>query len=159
MNVDLRPFTHADADWLVAAHADLYAAEAGFDAGFGALVGEVVAAFLRDHDPACERGWIAWQSDARLGSIFCVRAAPEVARLRLFLLMPEARGQGVGRRMLETCMGFTRDRGYARLILDTHESHRAACALYRRAGFTCLSSRPVRSFGQNLVQQRFEIAL
>jgi GNAT superfamily N-acetyltransferase len=92
-----------------------------------------------------------------LGSIFCVQSGePGIAKLRLFLLEPEARGRGLGQRLLDACLGFAADRGYRRMRLWTHESHRAACALYVKNGFDCVASRPVRSFGQDLVEQTWE---
>ncbi|MEP6322370.1 MAG: GNAT family N-acetyltransferase [Paracoccaceae bacterium] len=152
-NVILRPFEPADTDWLVERHATLYARDEGFDDTFGPLVRSILEAFCAEHDPACEQGWIAVEGDQRLGSVFCVRLAAETATLRLFLLVPEARGKGVGRRLLERCMWFARDSGYGGMQLWTHESHSAACALYRRAGWTLTESHPVRSFGQDLVEQ------
>jgi GNAT superfamily N-acetyltransferase len=157
--IDLRRFEATDRDWLVAAHADHYAREEGFDATFGMLVAEILDGFLAEHDPARERGWIAWRGARRLGSIFCVALSPEVAKLRLFLLMPEARGQGLGRRLLETCMGFARERGYREMQLWTHESHRAAGALYARAGWDLVESAPVTSFGKPNVEQTWRITL
>ncbi|MEQ8294034.1 MAG: GNAT family N-acetyltransferase [Roseovarius sp.] len=157
--IAIRPFAPRDADWIVARHGVLYAQEAGFDDSFGALVAEIVADFVASHDPACERGWIAERDGRRLGCIFCVRLEGEVAKLRLFLVEPEARGTGLGKRLLETCLDFAKARGYRRLRLWTHESHRAACALYKARGFTCESSVPVRSFGQALVEQSWSIAL
>ncbi|NKX43436.1 GNAT family N-acetyltransferase [Roseicyclus persicicus] len=145
-----------DAGWLVMRHAELYAAEEGFDATFEPLVARILAEFLDGHDPARERGWIARAGDRRLGSIFCVRGpAPGLAKLRLFLLEPDARGIGLGQRLLDTCMGFARGAGYARMTLWTHESHRAACALYARNGFACTRSVPVVSFGRDLVEQEW----
>ena len=99
-----------------------------------ALVADIVAGFFEAHDPLRERAWIA-ESDRRLGCVFCVRLDEETAKLRLFLLEPEARGRGLGRRLLETCLGFARDAGYRRMTLWTHESHRAACRLYAANGF------------------------
>ncbi|MEQ8898618.1 MAG: GNAT family N-acetyltransferase [Roseovarius sp.] len=157
--IAIRPFTSADADWVVARHGALYPQEAGFDDSFGKLVGEIVADFVATHDPACERGWIAEREGARLGCIFCVRLEGEVAKLRLFLVEPEVRGTGLGRRLLETCLAFTKASGYRRLRLWTHESHRAACALYMARGFTCESSVPVRSYGQALIEQSWTIEL
>lgn len=143
-----------DAGWLIEQHGRLYADHDGFDAGFEALVARILADFIDNHDPACERGWIARRGDQRLGSIFCVRGAePGDAKLRLFLLLPSVRGMGLGARMLQTCLDFARAAGYRRMTLSTHESHRAACALYARAGFACLSSKPVTSFGVDLVEQ------
>jgi GNAT superfamily N-acetyltransferase len=157
--VILRDLDIGDAGWLIEQHGVLYAREEGFDASFEALVAEILADFIRNHDPTCERGWIAQEEDQRLGSIFCVRLDEHTAKLRLFLLLPAARGKGLGKRLLETCMSYARQKGYARMQLWTHESHRAACALYTAAGFELVSSKPVRSFGVNLVEQSWEIDL
>lgn len=154
----IRPFHPDDAPWLVERHATLYARDEGFDASFGPLVAGILDGFIAGHDPECEAGWIAEQDGRRLGSIFCVRGEAGLAKLRLFLLVPEARGQGLGRRLLETCTGFARARGYPGMRLWTHESHRAACALYARSGWRLVASKPVRSFGCDLVEQSWEIA-
>ncbi|MEX0338967.1 MAG: GNAT family N-acetyltransferase [Arenibacterium sp.] len=157
--VCLRPFAPEDTDWLSAAHGRLYAEAEGFDETFQPLVAGILADFVAGHDASCEAGWIAEQNGQRLGSIFCVRHSADTAKLRLFLLMPDARGQGLGKRLLQTCMGFARRSGYTRMSLWTHESHRAACALYRAAGWQLVSSKPVHSFGIDLVEQAWEIEL
>ena len=158
--VTLRDLEIGDAGWLIEQHAVLYARHDGFDASFEALVAEVLAAFIRTRDPARERAFIAEEDGRRLGSVFCMRSGePGVAQLRLFLLVPEARGRGLGQRLLDACLGFARGAGYARMRLWTHESHRTACALYARNGFFLTQSRPVRSFGQDLVEQAWEIGL
>lgn len=157
--ITLRNLAIGDAGWIIARHAELYAADEGFDATFEALVAEVLAAYIRSHDPARERAFIAWQDGRRLGSVFCVRQSDDVARLRLFLLEPAARGLGLGRALLRANMDFARSVGYRRMVLGTHESHRAACALYARAGFSLTHSHPVRSFGVDLVEQAWAIDL
>lgn len=151
--VHIRPFTAHDTDWVVERHATLYAQDEGFDESFGPLVAKILAAFNDGHDPETERGWIAEAGGERLGSIFCVRHSGQTAKLRLFLVVPAARGSGVAQRLLETCMTFAKSSGYTDMTLWTHESHKAACALYARNGWTLTDSRPVRSFGQNLVEQ------
>lgn len=157
--ITLRDLRIGDAGWIIARHGELYAAEEGFDASFEALVAEIMADFIRNHDPACERGWIAEQDGVRLGCIFCVRQSDTTAKLRLFLIEPAARGQGLGHRLLETCMSYARQCGYRRMVLWTHESHRAACALYAAHGFELTRSEPVESFGVPLVTQTWEIDL
>lgn len=157
--IEIRKFTHADRDWLIAQHKEHYAREEGFDDTFGKLVTQIIDAFLTDHDPTCEAGWIAWQGEARLGSIFCVRLTETTAKLRLFLLTPEARGKGLGKRMLATCMGFSRDCGYRDMQLWTHESHAAAGALYAKTGWTLGATKPVVSFGKANVEQTWKISL
>lgn len=151
--LNIRKFSAADRDWLVDQHGRLYAQSEGFDASFGVLVGEILDDFIASHDPEAECGWIAEEQGQRLGSIFCVRLSETTAKLRLFLLVPDARGKGLGKRLLATCMGFARDRGYGDMQLWTHESHAAACALYKAVGWDMIGSKPVHSFGQNLVEQ------
>ncbi|WP_372574904.1 GNAT family N-acetyltransferase [Ruegeria jejuensis] len=158
-DIILRRFDAADAEWLVEQHRHLYARDEGFDASFGALVAEILEAFVDQHDPACEKGWIAEENGQRLGSIFCVRLDETTAKLRLFLLVPEARGRRLGKRLLFECMRFAKARGYREMRLWTHESHRAACALYAANGWQLLGSKPVRSFGVDLVEQSWKIAL
>lgn len=156
--VTLRDIEHGDTGWLIQRHGELYARDEGFDLSFEALVAETLADFLRRRDPSRERAFIACHGTQRLGSVFCVAGgAPGVAKLRLFLLEPAARGQGLGHRMLTSCTDFARAVGYRKMVLWTHESHRAACALYAKHGFHLRDSRSVHSFGQNLVEQSWEI--
>ncbi|MEX3014354.1 GNAT family N-acetyltransferase [Gymnodinialimonas hymeniacidonis] len=154
--IEFRDLAPGDAGWLIEQHAMLYAADEGFDASFEALVARILADFIDHRRVPVERAWIAWDGNTRLGSIFCVHG-PDIntAKLRLFLLVPEARGRGLGRQMLTLCLNHARSHGFKRLTLWTHESHRAACALYEKAGFTCNSSKPVRSFGVDLIEQEW----
>ena len=159
-DVILRPFEASDKAWLVAEHGTAYARDEGFDDTFGLLVASILDDFISDHDPAAERGWMAERgTGTRLGSIFCVRAGEGSAKLRLFYLTCTARGMGLGQRMLETCVGFARDAGYRDLVLWTHASHRAACALYAKNGFELTKSMPVRSFGVDLEEQAWRLVL
>lgn len=159
MEITFKDLGPGDIDWLVEAHGRLYARYEGFDESFPVLVRQILEDFAASHDPSCERAFIAWEEDRRLGSVFCVRGAGQSAKLRLFLLTPESRGKGLGRRMLAECMGFARARGYRRMELWTHESHRAACALYEKAGWRMVRSEPKRSFGVDVVEQGWEVDL
>jgi len=158
-DIVLRAFTATDAAWLADQHGRLYARDEGFDDTFAPLVAGILADFLADHDPTRERGWIAEQDGQRLGSIFCVSAGGQTAKLRLFLLTPDARGKGLGKRLLATCMTFARQAGYLDMRLWTHESHTAACALYAATGWHLADSKPVHSFGVDLIEQTWTIAL
>jgi GNAT superfamily N-acetyltransferase len=153
----LRAYTPQDRDWLVERHGTLYAEAEGFDDTFGPLVGTILDAFAADHDPSCEAGWIAEENGTRLGSIFCVRFDATRAKLRLFLLVPEARGRGLGQVLLDRCMSFAQGAGYQGMTLWTHASHEAACALYAKNGWRLTRSEPVQSFGVDLEEQTFEI--
>ncbi|MEM0947364.1 MAG: GNAT family N-acetyltransferase [Pseudomonadota bacterium] len=159
-DVILRPFDPSDAEWVIDRHRDLYARDEGFDATFGRVVADAVTAFASDHDPARECGFIALIEGIRVGSIFCTRSdAPDAARLRLFLVLPEARRRGIGVQLLQACIEFARQVPVQKMQVSTYEEHRAACALYAANGFQCTMRWPARAFGKDLVEQSWERVL
>lgn len=158
--IEFRDLAIGDAGWLIQRHAELYAETEGFDHTFEALVAEILLGFMRDRDPEIDRAWIAHRGNQRLGSIFCVASGtPNVAKLRLFFVEPGTRGTGLGQRLLEHCIAHARATGHHTLRLWTHESHKAACALYAKNRFQCTLSKPVRSFGVDLIEQTWELPL
>jgi DNA-binding MarR family transcriptional regulator/N-acetylglutamate synthase-like GNAT family acetyltransferase len=152
----LRPLAPGDGGWVVARHGALYAQECGWNAEFEALVAEIVAGFLRGHDPACENGWIAERDGVNVGSVFVVRQDARTAKLRLLLVEPEVRGHGIGRRLVRHAMDFARGAGYARMTLWTNDVLVAARRLYQQAGFLCTAREPHTSFGKALVSETWE---
>jgi GNAT superfamily N-acetyltransferase len=151
----IRPFTPEDAPWVVDRHAALYARDEGFDDSFGQLVATILDDLLSSPEPGWQ-GWIADGPDGRLGSIFVVPETPGVAKLRLVLLEPEARGTELAQRMLDRAFDFARAQGFKQMQLWTHESHVAAGRFYARNGFRLLASEARRSFGIDVVAQILE---
>lgn len=154
----IRPLRPGDAGWIIGTHGALYALDEGYDHSFEALVARIMADFLDRADPR-EAAWIAEAEGRRLGTISCMAEDSETARLRLFILRPEARGMGLGQRLHDTCLAFARAAGYRRMVLWTHESHRAACALYARNGWQLRRATAGRAYGQDVVDQDWEIML
>jgi GNAT superfamily N-acetyltransferase len=154
-NASLRPVEIADREWIVDRHIELYQSEYGFDDSFGVLVGQIVTDFFNGFDASREAGWIAEIEGVPMGSIFCTNLTEDAAQLRLFFLRKEARGTGLGRRMLRACMDFAQEAGYREMRLWTHRSHVAACALYRRSGWSCVEAEPTVSFGQQEVIETY----
>lgn len=157
--IAIRTLQPGDAGWVIMQHGAIYAAEENYDSSFEALVARIVADFLDSNDPKVEAGWIAEAEGIRLGCIFCVRVDQTTAKLRLFLTVPEARGRGLGRQLLAHCMAFARSKGYRRMVLWTHESHKAACALYAATGWRMVASSPGHQFGVDVVDQEWEVDL
>jgi DNA-binding MarR family transcriptional regulator/GNAT superfamily N-acetyltransferase len=156
----LRDPQPGDLGWVVEQHGALYASEYGFGPGFEALVAEIAAGYLRGFDPAWERGWIAELDGERAGSVFVVRKSATVAQLRLLILRPEARGLGLGGRLVDACIAFARERGYRKLVLWTNGHLDAARAIYRSRGFECVSSEPLEAdYHAGLTSETWELKL
>jgi DNA-binding MarR family transcriptional regulator/GNAT superfamily N-acetyltransferase len=148
-----------DMGWVVERHGALYAQEYGFNHKFEAFVAQVAAAFLLEHDPARERGWIAERDGDRAGSVFLMRQSEEVAKLRLLLIEPSARGHGLGKRLVHECMAFARAAGYRRITLWTNDILIAARGIYKAAGFELVTSKPHSDFGPAMNGEEWECVL
>jgi DNA-binding MarR family transcriptional regulator/predicted N-acetyltransferase YhbS len=155
----LRDPQPGDIGWVVARHGALYASEYAFDARFEALVAKVAGTFLATHDPARERCWIAERDGVNLGSVFVVRVDDELARLRLLLVEPAARGLGIGKRLVAACVAFARAAGYRRMTLWTNDVLLAARGIYQAAGFRLVASNPHNDFGPPCVGEDWDLTL
>ena len=158
-DVDLTDLEPGDAGWIVMRHGVLYARDEGYGPAFEALVARVVAQFLESRDPARERAWMAREGDRTVGSVLLCADPDGWARLRCFLVEPDLRGTGLADRMFDALCRFAREAGYPALRLWTHESHRAAGRLYKRKGMTLVLTKPVTAFGQETVEQVWEMPL
>jgi DNA-binding MarR family transcriptional regulator/GNAT superfamily N-acetyltransferase len=150
---DPRP---GDMGWVVQSHGSLYASEYGFDSSFEGLVAEIAAKFLSSFDASRERCWIADIDGVQAGSVFLVRHTDDVAKLRLLLVDPAGRGQGLGQRLVAESIAFARQCGYRKITLWTQSILLAARKIYQDAGFVLMATEPHRSFGQSLIGETWE---
>ena len=148
-----------DLGWVVHRHGVVYAQEYGYNEEFEALVAEIVAHFVQRYDAKRERCWIAERDGDVVGSVFLVGRSKTVAQLRLLLVEPEARGLGLGTRLVDDCVRFARQTGYRKLMLWTQSELVAARRLYQAAGFRIARRERNSSFGKDLVSETWELEL
>jgi len=155
----LRPHRPGDMGWVAARHGALYSEEYGLNHKMEAYVAEVVAKFLREFDPAREHCWIAEQDGTPIGSVFLVKESDSVAKLRLLIVEPKARGLGVGRRLVEECVRFARRAGYREITLWTHSILVSARRIYDSLGFQLVETESHDEFGPELVGETWRLRL
>jgi DNA-binding MarR family transcriptional regulator/predicted GNAT family acetyltransferase len=155
----LRPHRPGDMGWVVERHGALYAAEYGWSSQIEAITADIVSGFLKTFDSAREHCWIAEMDGERVGSAFLVKDSDDVARLRLVLVEPQARGLGIGREFVRQSIAFARNAGYRKITLWTHAVLTAARAIYQKEGFQLTRQWVHDDFGKPEPSESWELSL
>jgi DNA-binding MarR family transcriptional regulator/GNAT superfamily N-acetyltransferase len=155
----LRRHEPGDMGWVIHMHGRLYSEEYGWNESFEALVAQICADFINHYNPDKECCWIAEMGGKIVGSIFVVKSDKEVAKLRLLLVDPSARGSGLGTRLVDECIRFAKRKGYRKLVLWTNSVLVTARNIYKKAGFELVEQEPHHSFGKDLIGENWELIL
>jgi DNA-binding MarR family transcriptional regulator/GNAT superfamily N-acetyltransferase len=155
----LRMHQPGDMGWIVHRQALLYAEGYGWDETYEALAAEIVAQFIKNYDPKRERAWIAERNGRRVGAVFVAKESNEIAKLRLLHVEAEARGLGIGKRLVKECVQFARQAGYRKMTLWTQSNLHAARHIYKETGFKVVSEKKHHSFGKDLTAETWELDL
>jgi DNA-binding MarR family transcriptional regulator/GNAT superfamily N-acetyltransferase len=158
-SVYLRHHEPGDMGWVIRQHGLFYHQRYGWDESFEAFVSQICADFINQYDPQKERCWVAEMQDEQIGSIFCVNAGENVAKLRMLLVAPKARGLGLGTKMVKECIRFARRVGYKKITLWTNDILIDARKIYEKQGFKLVKEESHHSFGHDLVGQNWDLML
>jgi DNA-binding MarR family transcriptional regulator/GNAT superfamily N-acetyltransferase len=148
-----------DMGWVVQSNGALYAQEYGWDETYEALVAQIVADFVKNYDSTKERCWIAEKDGENIGAVFLVKKSKHLAKLRLLIVYPTARGLGIGKRLVEECTRFAAQAGYKKITLWTNSVLIAARNIYQKAGYRLVKSEKHHSFGKDLLGETWELEL
>jgi DNA-binding MarR family transcriptional regulator/GNAT superfamily N-acetyltransferase len=155
----LRAPRPGDFGWIVKRHAEVYALEYRWTAPFEGLCAQIVADFANKFDPGRERCWIAEMNGDNAGSVMLAKDSDTVARIRLLLVDPKARGLGLGARLTGEAIGFARSAGYQKITLWTHRELTAARHIYQKAGFRLMRSEQHESWGRPVTSEFWDLDL
>jgi DNA-binding MarR family transcriptional regulator/GNAT superfamily N-acetyltransferase len=155
----LRPPTAGDFGWVVARHGVLYSREQGWGERLEGMTAEIVAHFIANYDPKRERCWIAERDGENVGCVFLVKKSERVAQLRLLLVEPQARGLGIGARLVAECERFAQQAGYRRIMLWTHSNLTIARGVYQKAGYRLVATARHDTFGPMVTGETWELTL
>jgi DNA-binding MarR family transcriptional regulator/GNAT superfamily N-acetyltransferase len=155
----LRAPVPGDFGWIVKRHGELYAKEYQWTEPFEGLCAQIVADFVNNYDPKRERCWIAEMDGENVGTVMLVKDTSSVARIRLLLVDPRARGLGLGARLTDECIRFARRAGYKKATLWTHSVLTAARHIYQKAGFRLMRTERHKSWGRPVVSEHWDLEL
>ena len=155
----LRTFRSGDVGLIGARQAILYADEWGWGQPLEAIIYEICAKFLREFNPGREQCWVADRDGQMLGGVMLVEDDAETARLRLLYVEPEARGLGVGSKLVRQCTEFAREAGYKRIVLWTHGVLHSARRIYEAEGYRITSTELQRDFGKEELSEHWLLEL
>jgi len=136
-----------------------YSQTYGFDATFDAYVASGLSQFIMQYDPPKEHLWVAEEGATSVGSIAIVKKEDAVAQLRWFLVEPQARGRGLGKKLLHEAIAFCKRNNYQKIILWTISNLYAARQLYEQFGFQVIKNRSHQIWGQELTEELWELEL
>ena len=118
-----------------------------------------MAEFVSQYDPQKDHLWVVEADTKFMGSIAIVKSDKDVAQLRWFLIEADARGQGLGKKLLHESIEFCKRQNYKKIILWTVSNLEIARKLYAQFGFKVIDKKTHNIWGQQLTEECWELKL
>ncbi|WP_025679557.1 bifunctional helix-turn-helix transcriptional regulator/GNAT family N-acetyltransferase [Paenibacillus polymyxa] len=156
IRTELKP---GDVGMLIHMHGWIYAKECGYNLFFEGYVCKTFYDLLQTYSSDKDRFWLAEANGEIIGSIAIISHSNEKAQLRWFMLHPDARGMGLGKKLLHEAISYCKERGYQFIFLETTEDQKTAIGMYVKAGFQKISEQENESWGKRHIEQTYELNL
>lgn len=156
--VMIRPYRSGELGYISWRHCVLYREEYDFGDTFEFYLLEGMYKFLHECEGKGEV-WVLDHSGQVVGSIAIVETAADTAQLRWFLIEPEFRGLGFGKKLVETCIAYCNDKNYSKVFLWTVKELDAARHLYEKFDFYITETKEHFLWGKNIVEERWDLDL
>lgn len=145
-----------DLGYVAYLHGRIYDRESGYGIGFESYVLQGLGEWGHSYDPEKDRVWICEDGEQMVGFLAGIGRGDSL-QLRYFILLPEYRGRGLGRRLMDLFIAFMREKGYRKAYLWTTDEQHAAISLYTRYGFRLTEEKPSDGFGKPLTERRYDL--
>lgn len=148
-----------DIGYITYLHGVLYKKEYNYSISFESYVAAGLDEFYQQYDPSRDRVWVCEHGGKIIGFLLLMHRQNNTAQLRYFIIDPQYRGIGLGKKLMSLYMEFLRNCGYTSSYLWTTNELPAAAHLYTRHGFQFAEERESTAFGKALKEQRYDLTL
>ncbi|SKA45853.1 DNA-binding transcriptional regulator, MarR family [Chitinophaga eiseniae] len=153
---DLQP---GDIGYLIYLHGELYAKECGYNFEFESYVCKTFLDFLSTYNANKDRVFLAIADNKIVGAVAILGSSRYLAQLRWFIVHPDYRGRGVGKRLFADAIAFCREKNYQNVYLMTTSLQSTAIDIYKKAGFRKTGEKFLQLWGQQQYEQRYDMDL
>jgi len=147
-----------DIGYITYLHGIVYAAEYQLDHTFEGYVAAGLGQFANTYNSDHDYFAVAELNGTIVGTIAIVGQPDRTAQLRWFLVHPDARGRGLGKRLLRDAVDFCRQRNYKSVFLWTISELKIAAHLYRDAGFQLTEQITHEIWGAVRTEEKYELS-
>lgn len=148
-----------DIGYITYMHGVFHEKECGYGLSFESYVAEGLHEFYKNYNPERERMWVCEHNNKIIGSLLLMDRGNETAQLRYYILEPEYRGMGLGKKLMDLFVQFLKEKNYKRCYLWTTNELEAAASLYIKYGFTLTEEKETTDFGKKVIEQRYDLVL
>jgi peptidyl-dipeptidase Dcp len=148
-----------DIGYVTHMHGILYKKEYGYEISFEAYVAMGLYEFYKNYNPQLDRVWVAEHQNKIVGFLLLMVREKNIAQLRYFILDPNYRGIGLGKKLAGLYMDYFHEKKFKSSYLLTTDELFAAAHIYKKMGFVLTEETESTSFGKPLKEQRYDLVV